>query len=338
MVLLDKKKEVSKFVVNHIKDNVDAIEYDNLGTVIARKGSIGPRIMFAGHLDEIGLIVTQITADGFLKFKTIGSWFSQVMLAQVWQIRTSKGILKAITGCKPPHVMTYTERNRIVDITTMYLDIGVSSKEEAINLGVRIGDMVTPYTEFSTLGNSDYLLGKGLDNRVGVAIVMQLLQNTQSVNNQFFGAFTVQEEVGLRGAKTSAHKIHPQIAIAVDTGIANDVPGGDKEGHTLGKGPQVLVYDGGLVAHRGLRQLVLDIAQEHKIPIQEVGESGGSTDAGSIHLAREGAAALSLGVPVRYIHAHTSIVHKQDIQNTIKLLTLLLNQLDEAKVQEILFQ
>ncbi|MBP5835811.1 M42 family metallopeptidase [Candidatus Phytoplasma meliae] len=332
------EKEVSKYVVNQIKNKVDAIEYDNLGSVIASKGASGPRIMFAGHLDEIGLVVTQITPEGFLKFQTLGGWFSQVMLAQVWNVHASQGTLKAVTGCKPPHIMTFHERNRMVEISSMYLDIGVATKEEALKLGVRIGDMVTPYVEFNSLANSDYLLGKALDNRVGVAIIMQILANIKPVNNQFFGAFTVQEEVGLRGAKTSAHKIHPQIAIAVDTGIANDVPGGDKEGHTLGKGPQVLVYDGGLIAHRGLRKLVLEVAEKNQIPIQEVGGSGGSTDAATMHLVHEGAAALSLCVPVRYIHSHASIVHKQDIQNTIKLLTLLVNQLDETKIQEILFQ
>ncbi|QYC30852.1 M42 family metallopeptidase [Paulownia witches'-broom phytoplasma] len=332
------EKAVANYVVDKIKNQVDSIEYDNLGSVIACKGKTGPRIMFAGHLDEIGLIVKQITPEGFIKFQTLGGWFSQVMLAQVWQIHTDKGVLKAVTGCKPPHVMSFQERNQVINTSSMYLDIGVANKEEALKLGVRVGDMITPYIEFSTLGNSDYLLAKALDNRVGVAIVMQVLQNVNPTTNQFFGVFTTQEEVGLRGAQTSAHKVHPQIAIAVDTGIGNDVPGGEKEGHTLGKGPQVLVYDVGLVAHKGLRNFVLKIADQNNIPVQEISGSGGRTDAATMHLVREGAASLSFGVPVRYIHSHTSVVHKQDIINTVKLLTLLVNQLDEKKVNEILFQ
>ncbi|MFR0368036.1 M42 family metallopeptidase [Candidatus Phytoplasma palmae] len=284
------------------------------------------------------MIITEITPEGFAKFQTLGGWMSIVMLAQLWQIHTKKGILFAVTGARPPHNLSIAERNKIPDINNLFLDLGVNDKEEAEKLGVQIGDMVTPYTEFRTLGNSDFLLSKAIDNRAGVLIVMEVLKLLDKNPNRFIGSFTVQEEVGLRGAITSANKIKPSIAIAVDTGISDDVPG-DKNvsKRVLGKGPQLSIYDSGLVAHKGLRNFVIQLAKENNIPYQEPIPTGGQTDASAMHVQNEGAVSIVVSVPTRYIHSHTSIVHKKDIENTIKLLLLLIQKLDEKKVEEILF-
>ncbi|MBP3059453.1 peptidase M28 [Texas Phoenix palm phytoplasma] len=284
------------------------------------------------------MIITEITPEGFAKFQTLGGWMSIVMLAQLWQIHTNKGVLFAVTGAKPPHNLSISERKQNPDIKNLFLDLGVNDKKEAEKLGVRIGDMVTPYTEFRTLGNSDFLLSKAIDNRVGVLIVLELLKLLDNNPNIFIGSFTVQEEVGLRGAITSANKIKPSIAIAVDTSVADDVPG-DKNvsERVLGKGPQLSIYDSGLVAHKGLRNFVIQLAKENNIPFQEPIPTGGQTDASAIHLQNEGAASIVVSVPTRYIHSHASIVHKKDIDNTIKLLLLLVQKLDDKKVEEILF-
>lgn len=331
------EKDVSQYISSEIKGVADEVVYDNLGSVIGIKGSKGPRIMLAGHMDEVGLMVTQITKEGYIKFQTLGGWFSQVMLAQEWQINTEKGIVYGITGVKPPHLIPLAERSKAIEISSMYLDIGVANKEEALALGIKIGDTITPVTEFRQMGNPDYLLGKAWDNRVGSAVVMHVLNEVKKHENQLFATFTVQEEVGLRGAKTSSYKVHPQIAIAVDTGVGNDVPGGEPEGQTLGKGPQILFYDGGLIAHRGLRQFVINLAEEHNIPYQEAYITGGRTDAGNMHLAHEGAAALSICIPTRYMHSHTSVIHKKDVEYTIELLKLVVEKLDEKTVNQILF-
>ena len=331
------EKKVSELISHEIKPFVDELTYDNLGSVIGQKGHQGPRVMIAGHMDEVGLLVTQITKDGFVKFQTLGGWFSQVMLAQVWEIHTKKGIVLGVTGVKPPHIIPADKRNVAIDIQTMYLDLGVSSKEEAEKLGVEPGNMVVPRGSFEVLGNDKYLLGKAWDNRIGSAVVIEVLKRLEGeLSNQLFATFTVQEEVGLRGAKTSSYAVAPEIAIAVDTGLANDVPGGDASEQSLGKGPQILLYDAGLVPNQALRKFVIDVAKEENILYQEAFITGGRTDAGHMHLAHQGAASLSIGIPTRYMHSHTSIIHYDDYENTVKLMVAVLKKLDRQAADQIL--
>lgn len=330
------EKKVSQYIVSEIKEHVDEVKYDHLGSVIGIKKQAGPRIMIAGHMDEIGLLVTQITKEGFVKFQTLGVWFSQVMLAQVWEISTKKGVVFGVTGVKPPHLIPLDKRSIAIPVDTMYLDLGVSSKEEAIALGVEPGNMVTPHTEFRVLGNQKYLLGKAWDNRIGSAIVIEVLKRLKDHPNQLFGTFTVQEEVGLRGAKTSSYVIEPEIAIAVDSGLANDVPGGEPLEQSLGKGPQILLYDSGLVPNQALRKLAVETAKEENIPYQEAFIGAGRTDAGNMHLSHQGAAGLSICIPTRYLHSHTSIIHYDDYENTIKLLLAIIKKLDRQTVNHIL--
>ncbi len=330
------EKKVSQYIVSEIKGHVDEIVFDNLGSVIGIKKQDGPKIMIAGHMDEVGLLVTQITKEGFVKFQTLGGWFSQVMLAQVWEISTKKGVVFAVTGVKPPHLIPADKKNNAIAIDTMYLDLGVSSKEEAIALGVEPGNMVTPHTEFRVLGNQKYLLGKAWDNRIGSAVVIEVLKRLKDHPNQLYGTFTVQEEVGLRGAKTSSYVVEPEIAIAVDSGLGTDVPGGDASEQTLGKGPQILLYDSGLVPNQALRRLAVETAKEEKIPYQEGIINVGRTDAGHMHLAHQGAAGLSICIPTRYLHSHTSIIHFDDYENTVKLILAIIKKLDRQKVDQIL--
>ncbi|HOI85122.1 MAG TPA: M42 family metallopeptidase [Acholeplasmataceae bacterium] len=331
------EKKVSQLIVSELKGHADSISYDNLGSVIAKKGNKGPRVMVAGHMDEVGFLVTQITKEGFVKFQTLGGWFSQVMLAQVWEIHTKKGVVIGVTGVKPPHIIPQDKRNVAIDIQTMYLDLGVTSKEEAEKLGVEPGNMVVPHSKFQVLGNDKFLLGKAWDNRIGSAVVIEVLKRLDKHDtNQLFATFTVQEEVGLRGAKTSSHVVNPEIAIAVDTGLANDVPGGESQEQSLGKGPQIFLYDAGLVPHQGLRQFVIQVAKEENIPYQEPFLTGGRTDAGHMHLAHQGAASLSIGVPTRYMHSHTSIIHYEDFENTVKLMVAVIKRLNQETVNQIL--
>ncbi len=333
------EKLVGQFIKSEIETYADEITYDNLGSLIATKGSFGPRVMIAGHMDEVGLMVTQVTKEGFVKFQTLGGWFSQVMLAQVWEIHTKKGIVYGVTGVKPPHIIPADKRKDAIPIEQMYLDIGVANQEEALNLGILPGDMITPHIEFRTLGNPKYLLSKAWDNRIGSAVMVEVLKRLDfELKSQLFATFTVQEEVGLRGAKTSSYMVEPVIAIAVDTGLANDVPGGDSNEQSLGKGPQILLYDGGLIPNQALRKFVIDVAKEENIPYQEAYIVGGRTDAGNMHLAHAGAAGLSIGVPTRYMHAHTSIIHYDDFENTVKLILAILKRLDQSKVDQILAQ
>lgn len=338
------EKESRDVMTKYITPFADKVENDNLGGVIAKKvgDPEGPKIMVAGHLDEVGFMVTQIDDKGFLKFQTVGGWWSQVMLAQRVQVITHSGeTIVGVIGSKPPHILPAAARKQPYEIKDMFIDIGATSKEEVESWGVRPGDMVTPYFEFTVMKNEKHLLAKAWDNRIGCAIAIEVLKGlkNQKHPNTVYSCGVVQEEVGLRGSKTAAHKINPDIGFAVDVGIAGDTPGiSPKESNSkMGAGPQIIIYDGSMVAHKGLRDLVIDTAEENGIPYQFEAIPGGGTDAGSIHLTANGVPALSIGIATRYIHSHAGILHRDDFENTVKLVIEVIKKLDRETVNKITF-
>ena len=334
-------REVMK---KYIEPFADTIETDNLGSLIAKKEGLadGPKIMVAGHLDEVGFMVSQIDDKGFLKFQTVGGWWNQVMLAQRVTITTRSGKeVTGVIGSKPPHILSPEARKKPVEIKDMFIDVGASSREEAKEWGVTPGDMVTPYFEFTVMNNEKLLMAKAWDNRIGCAIAIDVLKGLKGVDypNVVYGVGTVQEEVGLRGAKTATSFIQPDIGFAVDVGIAGDTPGvTSKESNSkMGDGPQILLFDASMVSHRGLRELVVDTAEASGIPYQFETIAGGGTDAGSIHLTANGVPALSIGVATRYIHSHAGILHRDDYENAVKLIIEVIKKLDRDTVTKITF-
>lgn len=337
--------QVRNVFEKYARQSTENISYDGLGSVIAKHvgAQEGPKVLFASHLDEVGFMVTKISEEGFLKFTPLGGWWANVMLAQQVEITTADNtIIHGVIGCKPPHVLTKEVREKAYDIQEMFIDIGASSKEEASSWGVKPGDMVTPYTEFRRLNGSKFLLAKAWDNRIGTAVTLKVLE--QLVNeghpNKIFAVGNVQEEVGLRGAKTATHLADPDIAFALDTGTAGDTPGmTEKEADSkLGKGPQIIIYDASMVAHKGLRDFVIQVAEEMNIPYQLTVIPGGGTDAGSQHVTRNGLPALAVTVATRYLHSHTSIIHEDDYLNTVKLMTEVVKRLDSETAKKIILQ
>lgn len=337
------EKEAREVMKKYIEPYATKVFTDHLGSLIAKKvgQEDGPKVMVAGHLDEIGLMVTRIDDNGFLYFQTIGGWWSQVMLAQRVTVCTQKGDIVGVIGSKPPHIMPAEARRKPYEIKDMFIDIGATSKEEAESFGVRPGDSVVPYFEFQPMKNEKLLLAKAWDNRVGCAIAIEVLKQLKDVDhpNVVYGVGTVQEEVGLRGAKTSTNMIEPDIGIAVDTGIAGDTPGispNDADGK-IGKGPQIIIYDASMVSHKGLRDFVIKTADDNNIPYQYASIAAGGTDSGSIHLTANGVPALSIGIATRYIHSHAGIIHEDDFDNTVKLIVEVIKQLDKDTVHKITF-
>ncbi|BAM47088.1 M42 family metallopeptidase [Amphibacillus xylanus] len=337
------EKEAREVMKKYIEPYATEVFTDHLGSLIAKKvgQEDGPKVMVAGHLDEIGLMVTRIDDNGFLYFQTIGGWWSQVMLAQRVTVCTQKGDIVGVIGSKPPHIMPAEARRKPYEIKDMFIDIGATSKEEAESFGVRPGDSVVPYFEFQPMKNEKLLLAKAWDNRVGCAIAIEVLKQLKDVDhpNVVYGVGTVQEEVGLRGAKTSTNMIEPDIGIAVDTGIAGDTPGispNDADGK-IGKGPQIIIYDASMVSHKGLRDFVIKTADDNNIPYQYASIAAGGTDSGSIHLTANGVPALSIGIATRYIHSHAGIIHEDDFDNTVKLIVEVIKQLDKDTVHKITF-
>ncbi|SFD59798.1 endoglucanase [Lentibacillus persicus] len=335
------EKEPREVMSQYITPYADEVYTDNLGSLIAEKTgeANGPKIMVAGHLDEVGFMVTRIDDKGFIYFQTVGGWWNQVMLAQRVTVMTARGDVTGLIGSKPPHVLSAEERKKPVDIKNMFIDIGASSKEEAEEFGVRPGDSIVPYFEFTQMKNEKMLMAKAWDNRIGCAIAIEVLKQLKGEKhpNVVYGVGTIQEEVGLRGARTSAHAIKPDIGFGVDVGIAGDMPGvSDKEADSeLGKGPQIIIYDASMVPNKGVRDLVVDTAEEQNIPYQFASIAGGGTDSGSIHLTADGVPSLSITIATRYIHSHAAILHRDDFENAVKLIVATIKKLDADKVKEI---
>lgn len=333
-------REVMKKYVQPVADEVFT---DNLGSLIAKKTGDNqePRIMIAGHLDEVAFMVTQITEQGFLRFQALGGWWEQVMLAQRVSIQTKQGEIIGVIGSKPPHILSAEERKKPVDKKDMFIDIGASSKEEALKFGVRPGDSVIPICPFTVMKNPKLMMAKAWDNRIGCAVAIEVLRRLKDEKhpNTVYGVGTVQEEVGLRGAQTSAHLIKPDIAFAIDVGIAGDTPGVKPEEaqSKLGAGPQIILYDASMVSHKGLRDFVIDLAEKHHIPYQFDAMAGGGTDAGKMHLTGNGVPTLAITIATRYIHSHAAILHRDDVENAVNLLVEVIKNLTMEAVDQIKF-
>jgi len=319
--------------------SVGTISKDRLGSFICEKRgeSAGPRVMLAGHLDEIGFMVKSITKEGFVKFLQLGGWWGHVVLAQRLIIKTRKGDVLGVVGCKPPHELRDDDRKKVLELKDMYIDVGGTSDWEVQKkLDIRPGDPIVPDSSFAVMANPNLLLAKAWDNRVGCALAAETALGLKGAKhpNTLFAVATVQEEVGLRGAQTSAFKLNPDVAIALDVGIAHDTPGteGDVK---LGEGPLVVVYDSSAIPNRRLLDLTIDTAKKLRIPLQFESVERGGTDAGKIHMVHQGVPSISMGVAARYIHSHVSIIHRRDFDATVKLLVALVKRLDRKTVDQL---
>lgn len=318
------------------------VSYDKLGSIIFEKIGLhsGPKIMLASHMDEIGFMVKNITKEGFIKFVTLGGWWEQVMLGQRVTILAGKREIPGVIGSKPPHILTPEERKKIVQKREMFIDVGAADEEEVkVKLGIRPGDAIVPYSAFTIMANENLLMAKAWDNRIGCAVMAEVMEHLATAlhSNVVYGVGTVQEEVGLRGAKTSASVVNPDIAFAIDTCVAGDTPGvsGDQASSKLGKGIGICIYDASMVPHTKLRDFVIEIAEQNKIPYQLQFTEGGGTDAGRIHLHSQGVPSLVLSIPTRYIHSHHSIIHRDDYHAAVALLLAIIKNLDANKYKEL---
>ena len=334
--------DIRAIVARRVK-GLGTVSADNLGSIIcAKKGSAAsPRIMVPGHMDEIGFVVGGINDEGFLRFSPLGGWWDQVLLAQRVVVTSRKGDHVGVIGSKPPHALDPEERNKPVKRQDMFIDIGAKDKKEATGkLGVRIGDPVVPICPFTPMANKKLLMGKAFDDRVGVAIAIDVLRKLKGVKhpNTVYAAGTVQEEVGTRGAKTAADAVNPDVAIVVDVGLASDTPGWkgeDKEKGTLGKGPQICFLDGGMIPNLRLRDFFVDLAEEKKIPYQISMLERGATDGRPIHLHGIGVPTVYIGIATRYIHSHAGILHADDYDNAVRLITEAVKRLDAKTVRRL---
>ena len=312
----------------------DQIETDGLGSLMATLNGEGPRILAVGHMDEVGFMVRAITSDGFIKFSRCGFFFITGVLAQHFIIQTEKGEVDAICAIGPEGARD----GKFPEIDDLVMDVGCTSKEEVQELGICVGDFIVPKGNFTRLGKEGkYLVNKAWDNRIGCAVALRVMENLKKDGhpNTFIGGGSVQEEVGTRGAKTLGWLSRADIGFSVDVGIADDMPGGAKEGISLGKGPELCFMDSGTISNRKLLRFAAQVAEECGIPYQTSIMKHGGTDAEEFQHIRSGMPVLLVNVPSRYAHTPTSMIHYEDYVNTVRLLTEMVKRLDQAKVDEI---
>jgi len=323
-------------VLRNLMTPLGELTQDKLGSLVGRQPGQGPKVMLAGHMDEIGFVATYVTDDGFIKFLPLGGWWDQVLLGQRVLIKTHQGDVLGVIGAKPPHLLPADERNKLVEKKDMYIDIGATNRAETTAAGVRPGDPIVPDSRFTVLANPKTYMAKAFDNRVGCALVIEALRHFagNAHPNDLTGVQTVMEEIGLRGATTSVRAVDPDVAIILEADICGDVPGIKPEQSSvkLGGGPSLLLYDARMIPNLKLRDLVIDTAAELNIPLQFSNMPGGATDGGAIHMHGLGVPTVVIGVPARHIHSHGSIIHRDDFDHAVQLLVAVVAKLDAATV------
>ncbi len=330
--------QVRAFMKTELEKVSDEIIQDNLGSVFGvKKGpEEGPRVMVAGHMDEVGFMVSQITENGMIRFQPLGGWWSQVLLAQRVQIMTPNGPITGVIGSIPPHLLDDAVRNKPMDIKNMLIDIGADDREDAEKIGVRQGQFIVPICPFTPMANEKKILAKAWDNRYGCGLALELLKEVKGLDlpNTLYSGATVQEEVGLRGAQTASHLIQPDVFYALDASPANDASGDKEAFGQLGKGALLRIFDRSMVTHKGMREWVLDTAETHGIPYQYFISQGG-TDAGRVHTNLNGVPSAVIGICSRYIHTSASIIHVDDYAAAKALLVELVKTTDRATVESL---
>ncbi|MCC4766357.1 M20/M25/M40 family metallo-hydrolase [Methanosarcina sp. DH1] len=318
--------DIRELLEKELEPYVDTMRRDCMGNLIALKKGEGPSIMLAAHMDEIGLMVRYIDDNGFLRFVGIGGWFDQTLLNQRVVLHGKKGSIPGVIGSKPPHVMKEEDRKKPVKLDDMFIDIGAKDREDAENLGIEIGTAVSIDRDFVPLANGK-ITSKALDNRAGIVILIEVMKrlSKHKIGANVYAVGTVQEEVGLKGARTSAFGVYPNLALALDTTIPGDHPGITKTDSCLeiGKGPVITLADAsgrGLIAHPQIIKWLKETATENEIPYQLGVGSGGTTDATSIHLTKEGIPTGTVSIATRYIHSPVEVLDTADIDACVSLI------------------
>ncbi len=329
------EEPVRAVMVRELTPLADAVSYDGVGSVIARQGASGPKVMLDAHMDELGGLVRRVTPNGFLSMQMLGGWLDQALPDQRWLIIGRNGPVHAVTGIRDIHVVPADERTKVFARDSLYLDVGARTAAEVAALGIGPGDPVVPDAPFVALPGGRYL-GKAWDDRIGCAVVVEAMRRLRASGhpNQLFVAATVQEEVGLRGARTAADVIKPDIGIAIEGGITGDSIGRNPEETqaVLGAGPGIFLYDSSTLPNRRFVALVDEVAAARKIPLQHDLVQGYGDDSAAIQATAGGVPTVNLVVPARYTHAHNGIVDRADFDRMVDLVVALIERLDAPTV------
>lgn len=316
--------DVAGLLRKELEAYADETRVDKLGNVLfyhnGKEGS--PKVMLAAHMDEIGFIVTFVEETGFLRFDTIGGITNIIMPGQRVLLRGDKGYLKGIIGTKPPHLMTVEELGKIIPKEDLFIDIGADSIGQAKEKGVDVGTMGVFDVDFADLGDG-YYRGKSFDDRAGCTVLAEVFKALKESSYNVVAVGSVQEELGIRGAKTAAWQVDPDFGLALEGTFVSDVPATrpDRVSSKIKGGPVVTIMDRSSFTHPHVLKTLIKVGREKSIPFQFKQVPVGGTDAGAIHLTKAGVPSGTVAVPCRYIHGPASILHVDDLRNTIQLVT-----------------
>lgn len=317
------EEEVRELLRKELEDYADEVQVDKLGNILFyRHGKESyPKVMLAAHMDEVGLMVTFIENTGFLRFESLGIT-SNVMLGQSILLKGSKGRLKGIIGMKPPHIMTEEERRKVIPTEDLFVDIGAENLEAVEQKGIEIGTPGVFDVEFTELGGG-YVRGKSFDDRAGCTVLAEVFEALKESPYNLVAVGTVQEEVGLRGARTAAWQVDPDYGLALEGTFAADVPGSrqDRMSAKLKGGPVISFMDRSTLTHPTVLKTLIEVGKAKSIPYQFKKVPSGGTDAGAIHLTKAGVPSGTVAVPCRYIHGPAAVTHIDDLKNTVALVT-----------------
>ena len=306
------EKNISNFIKEYVSSYADEIREDALGNLIVRKKGAGKKIMLAAHMDEIGIIVTFIDEDGFIRFSSVGGLYTKELLGRRVQFENGTvGVISMDGDEKEPKIQK------------MFVDIGASNREEAQKC-VKIGDTACFMGELIKL-SENRVMSKAMDNRIGCYILLKALEASDNPKNDMYFVFTTQEEVGLRGAKTAAYGVDPEIAVSVDVTDTGDIPKCPHMAVRLGMGAAIKVMDRSCMCNPYVRELLINISKENNIPYQLEVLTAGGTDAGAINISRGGVLTGGLSVPTRYIHSPSEVIDMADAQACTDIIVKLCN-------------
>lgn len=313
--------DVRAIVRRELEPLVDEVRTDRMGNLIAtKKGNGGPKLMLAAHMDEIGFVVKFIEKGGFLRLKTLGGWDPRQMNSQRVLVKTEGGPLYGVLmyGTKPKHLLSDAEQKDGQQHASFFVDLGL--KEDEVKKRVRLGDPVT--MDRPLLQNGELLTSKAMDDRVSVYVMIEAIRAAGAHGAEVFAVATVQEEVGLRGASAAGSALAPDVCVAVDITLANDIPGVPEQDvtTTLGEGAAIKILDSSLICHPKVVAHFRKLAETHGIPHQMEVLSAGGTDAGAVQTLHGGVPAFTLSIPTRYVHTVNETVHPTDVQACVDLL------------------
>jgi len=323
--------EIRQVIYEEVRDHVDRVYTDSLGNLYAEKDGkgTGPKVMLCAHMDECAVMISSVDANGLLQFRHVGGLDDRVLLAKPVLIGEKR--IPGVIGSKPPHHQKGTERSKPVSLEQLRIDIGASTREEALQ-HVQPGDVAVFATTYEEFG-ANCAKSKSFDDRVGCAVLVEMAK--LSFDMPVVLAFTVQEEIGLRGAGPAAYRVQPDIALVLEGTLASDTPGTvvHARATALGQGPALSLVDGSSIHNRKFREHMMKVAEENGIPYQMRNTTAGGNDAGRIHLTREGIISGVVSVPVRYIHAPAQIISLGDYENTVRLTEKFLRSVEQGGFQ-----